>query len=365
MTQAQFVESCVETVADSAKTVARQSRGRPAAKKLLRTLAGKKNILVTTHLHPDPDALASAMGMTLLLKSRLKDANVTLSVKGKLGGGINSRFAELSKLNLSPWPERALSKFDAIILLDTQPPFAFSPLPPEIQPIAVVDHHRPYKRKPRCAFCDVRTDVGATASIVFSYLMELDVPISPSLAASMLYAIESDLAGAAGTPGELDNIALSNLTLLADTHILYQMRYVALPESYFQSFALGLQNAVYFEHALISHLQQIDSLEKPAILADAMLRFDKVDWVMVTAIHQGRLLVSLRTSDPQMTAADMIRRVLRTDGEGGGHLRKAGGAIQLENGSPTEIERVRANIKRRFLRALRIKQTRGTKLVTD
>ena len=43
--------------------------------------------------------------------------------------------------------------------------------------------------------------------------MELEVAIKPDLAATLLYAIESDLAGAAGTPGELDNIALSSLTL--------------------------------------------------------------------------------------------------------------------------------------------------------
>ena len=54
-----FVESCVETVADSAVAVERRSRGRPRAKKLLELLADKKNVLVTTHQHPDPDALAS------------------------------------------------------------------------------------------------------------------------------------------------------------------------------------------------------------------------------------------------------------------------------------------------------------------
>ena len=44
---------------------------------------------------------------------------------------------------------------------------------------------------------------GATGTIIFSYFMELEQPISPDLAATMLFAIESDLAGAAGQPGEL------------------------------------------------------------------------------------------------------------------------------------------------------------------
>src|SRR5258706_6411511 len=105
---------------------------------------------------------------------------------------------------------------DAIVLRHTQPPFALSPLPPGVEPIAVIDHHRSRHGTLHCPFCDVRVDVGATSSIIFSYLMELDVPIKPDLAATLLYAVESDLAGAAGTPGELDTIALSSLTLLAD-----------------------------------------------------------------------------------------------------------------------------------------------------
>jgi hypothetical protein len=59
----------------------------------------------------------------------------------------------------------------------------------------------------------------------------------------------------------------------------------------------------------------------------------------------------------------MLRRLLRGIGEGGGHRTKAGGVIRLANGSATEIERVRALIRRRYLRALKVHQSRGQKLV--
>src|SRR4051812_17277876 len=73
-TMTAFVESCVQTTAGTATAVDRKARGNPRAKKLLRTLADKKKILVTTHLHPDPDALASSFALCTLLSSRLKDA---------------------------------------------------------------------------------------------------------------------------------------------------------------------------------------------------------------------------------------------------------------------------------------------------
>jgi nanoRNase/pAp phosphatase (c-di-AMP/oligoRNAs hydrolase) len=360
-----FVESCVGTVADSAVAVERQAKGRPRAAKLLKILSDKKNILITTHLHPDPDALASASAMAYLLEQKLKGAKVHISIKGRVGGGINEVFVKHANVELQPWDDAALAGYDAILLLDTQPPFAFSPLPAGIEPTAVIDHHRSRHGTLHCPFCDVRVDVGATSSIVFSYFMELDVPIKPDMAATLLYAVESDLAGAAGTPGELDTIALSSLTLRADPRKLYQMRYVALPQSYYAAFADGLANAVVYDHAMVSHLETIDSLEKPAVIADFLLRYDKVDWSLVTAVHDGKLLMSIRTGSPKMSAADMARRIMRKIGEGGGHRTKAGGFIKLETSMPAEVERWREVLRRRFLRALLIKGARPHRLVNQ
>jgi nanoRNase/pAp phosphatase (c-di-AMP/oligoRNAs hydrolase) len=359
-----FIESCVQTAADRAAVVHRGARGKPRARKLLRVLEGKKNILITTHRHPDPDALASSMALRALLSAKLKDARISLSIKGNIGGGINDAFTRHAPLNLVPWDEPALNQYDAIILLDVQPTFAYNPLPAGIMPTAIIDHHRAPGRRPQCPFCDIRKDVGATASIVFSYFMELEIPISPELAATLLYAIESDLAGAAGMPTDLDNLALSNLTLIADTHKLYVMRYVDLPQSYYQAYYNGLHNALCFENlAVISFLETIDSLEQPAVIADFLLRLDKAQWALVTAIYESRLVFSLRSSDPKRSAGQIARRLIRNLGEGGGHRTKAGGYVTLENGTPTEIERIRATLKRRLLRALKLKISRGQKLV--
>ena len=367
-----FVESCVETVADSAVAAERRARKQPRARALLDLLADKKNVLITTHQHPDPDALASGLAMCNLLGQKLKGAKVTMSIKGRIGGGINEMFVRLSNLKLLPWDDAMLKDFDAIVLLDTQPMFAFSPLPPDVKPLAVIDHHRGKSRKSLgdCAFCDIRTDVGATSSIVFSYYMELEVPIKGELAATLLYAIETDLAGAAGTPGELDQVALSSLTLLADNRKLYQMRYVDLPQGYYLAYAHGLANAVYWENgtsgAVLSHLESIDSMEQPAVIADFLLRFDKVQWAMVTAVHEGKLVISIRTSNTsKLSAADMARRVLRNIGEGGGHRTKAGGFVRLDTGSAAEVDRFREMLRRRYLPPLGIKGQRGQKLVPN
>jgi len=49
-------------------------------------------------------------------------------------------------------------------------------------------------------------------------------------------------------------LSLSSLTLLADTRKLYKMRYVDLPQSVYVAYANGMNNAVYYDNALITYL---------------------------------------------------------------------------------------------------------------
>jgi nanoRNase/pAp phosphatase (c-di-AMP/oligoRNAs hydrolase) len=352
-----FVESCVETVADSAVQAERRARGRgrPRALRLLAALAGKKNILVTAHQHPDPDALASAMGVCTLITEKMPGTKATLSIKGQLMGGMNEGFVRISNLKLAPWDDAAIPQYDAIVLVDTQPQFPLSPLPPGVTPTAVIDHHRGRGMKPNCPFVDIRPEVGASASIVFSYFMELEVPIRPDLAATLLFAIETDLAGLAGTPGELDNIALSSLTLLADPRKLYQMRYVDLPQSYFRAYAEAIGNAVWQDGVLMTHLKTVDSLEKPAVMGDFLLRFDKVGWALVTAEYDGKLVLSLRTQHRTQSAADAMKKIVQPVGQGGGHKTKAGGFVDISKMNAAEVEELRQTLWRRYLKAIGVK----------
>src|SRR6266536_2546504 len=104
-----FVESCAKTITGSAAAVVRQSRGRPRARQLLRLLADKKNILITTHEHPDPDAMASCLALQTLITKALPASDVKVMLKGRIGGGLNEMFAQLINLEALSWDEAALS----------------------------------------------------------------------------------------------------------------------------------------------------------------------------------------------------------------------------------------------------------------
>ena len=359
-----FVDSCLNSLTDSTVKVEKRQHVRRRVGYLLRALAGKKRILITSHLHPDPDAIASCQAMQTLLASLMPEATMTVRLKGQVGGGINSAFTRIADLKQEPWSDAALPEYDAIILVDTQPAFSNSPLPPEFPPTVVIDHHRGRGRRARYPHLDVRTDVGATASILFSYFMERNIPIPAPLAATLLYAIESDLAGAAGQQGGLDTIAISSLTLLADTRRLYQMRYVDLPRLYYGAFARTVEAATTFGPAVVSHLGKVEFAEVPGVMADFLLRCEGINWAMVTAMHEGRFVFSLRTQNTNKSAGEVAYRISKEIGDGGGHFTKAGGVIRLPCECAADEQRVHTRLRRRLLRCLHVPLTRGSKLDT-
>ena len=355
------VDAAVAALTDSAIKARREQRTRPRVKKLLNALAGKSKIIVTSHLHPDPDALGSAQAMAVLLTTLLPEVKVRVCLRGQVGGGLNAGFTRVSGLQYECWDERH-DPDEAIVLVDTQPGFANSPLPPGLFPTAIIDHHRGRGRRAKVPFADIRINVGATASILFSYFMEANVPISATLAASMLYAIETDLSGIAGTQGGLDTLAISSLVLLADTKRLYQMRYVDLPPVYYAAFAESVKHATSYDDLIISYLDKADYAEMPGVMADFLLRCRGVTWTMMTAIHDGRLAFSIRTSAHDRSAGEVARRISDGMGDGGGHLTKAGGAIPLKTGTAREVSTIRARLGKRLLRCLEIPSNRGSKL---
>lgn len=357
-----FVDACLSTMTDSTVAVEKYQRVRPRVGKLLKALAGKSIIVVTSHLHPDPDALGSCQAIQALLTALLPDAKVLIRLSGQVGGGINDGFTRISRMDYELWDPANPPAYDALVLVDTQAGFANCQLPPGTVVTAVIDHHRGRGRRAKADFTDVRIDVGATASILFSYFMEAKIAITPELAATMLYAIESDLSGIAGQQGGLDTIAISSLTLLADTKRLYQMRYVDLPPAYFAAFAETIKQTTRYGEVLISHLDHVDFAEMPGVMSDFLLRCRGISWTMVTALHDGRFVFSIRTKVAHRSAGEIARAISDGLGDGGGHLTKAGGAIPVTDPSPGDLDALRVRLGRRMLRCLKVPITKGAKL---
>ena len=200
-----FIESCIDATAGSAAHLDRKTWRRPRVNQLIR------------HLKDHPDASSSPPTSTPTpMPSPAASASRTCSrtscpapmsppvFKGRSAAGSTASSPSTACPTTSPGTESTSPHSMPSACSIASPPSPTAPSHPRSAPSPVIDHH-PAIRGQRCRapFNDIRRNVGASSSIVFGYFMEKDIDIPKDIAALMLYGIESDLAGAAGQPGDL------------------------------------------------------------------------------------------------------------------------------------------------------------------
>ena len=98
-----------------------------------------------------------------------------------------------------------------------------------------------------------------------------------------------------------------------------------------------------------------------AEVADFLLRLDAVEWAMAIACYNKYLYVSVRTTDRNTNAGELLRKVLGSR-SAGGHDLIAGGRVRIEDGGIGR-EKAAVTVKDRLLKALNIDTTSCEHLV--
>jgi len=327
-------------------------------------LKGATSVTFVSHVHPDPDSLGSMMGLAHLVETCL-GKRTRLTRDGLISRAENRAMVELLNLELCP-----IEKFtwdddgEAVVMVDSQPNTGRHNLDPCIPLYGVVDHHDTPGDVSEVPFVDVRQSLGATCSLVTSYLIEQNVPLPPRLATGLLYGIETELAGYPREASEMDDSALIYLYPLADKDLLARIRNARLPQSYFGCLVQALQSSFIYDRLIISWVHDLPQPELAAEVADFLIRFEEVDWVMCAGVYNDKLILSVRSSVENAQAGEMLKKVVHGLGRAGGHDRRAGGTVYLNSTSTSAIEQVQGELRRRLLKALYIDECRGQRLVS-
>jgi nanoRNase/pAp phosphatase (c-di-AMP/oligoRNAs hydrolase) len=321
-------------------------------------------VTFVSHVHPDPDSLGSMMGLSHLVNTRL--GKPTRMIRdGVIGRAENRAMVELLDLELcSTKLLHDADPLEAVVMVDSQPNTGRHNFPCQVRLYGVIDHHDTPGDLTGIPFTDVRNTVGATCSVVTSYLMEQEVPIPPRIATGLLYGIETEVAGFPREAGELDEIALAHLYPLADKDLLARIRHARLPQSYFGCLVQALQSSFIYDRLIISWINELPQPELAAEVADFLMRFEEVEWALAAGVFEDKLILSLRSSAPDAQAGDVLRTVVNGMGKAGGHDRRAGGTIYLSSGAQSHLDDVRSDLRRKLLRALKIEECRGQRLVS-
>ena len=333
------------------------------SERLLKVLSKFERVVLVSHIHPDPDSLGSMMGLAHLISTNL-NIPVTLTRDGFIGRAENQAMVRCLKLNLTPIEEIEWDEGQAVIMVDSQPKTGRHSIPDEVKIHAVIDHHEPCGETQGVPFVDIRSNVGATCTIVTGYLMEQKLDLPQDLATGLYYGIESELTGFPREATRYDDGAAMYLYQDLDKDLLAQIHNARLPHSYFETLIEALQNSFTYGKLITSWTGELPQAELAAEIADFLIRFEEVEWSFCAGIYHDHLVMSMRTVHADGRAAYVLQDVVKGLGRAGGHDRRAGGAIPLQSNSASALEQLRSTLRKRLLTALDIDECRGQRLVS-
>ncbi|MGL5096780.1 MAG: DHH family phosphoesterase, partial [Planctomycetia bacterium] len=286
-----------------------------------------------------------------------------LTRDGLISRAENRAMVEVLNLELTPIEDVEWCDGDAVVMVDSQPNTGRHTFCNSIPLRAVIDHHETPGELDDVPFVDVRPSVGATCTLVTRYLIEQDVTPSEKVATALLYGLETEVTGYPREACQYDDEALLYLYPLADKDQIAQIRNARLPHSHFGCFLQALQSSFIYDRLVISWVNQLPQPEQAAEVADFMIRFEEVDWAVCAGVFGESLILSVRAAKSNVKAGELLRQVVGKLGKAGGHDRRAGGCIPLTSTSASAVEELQAELRRRFLKAMKIDEVRGQRLI--
>ena len=304
-------------------------------------------ILIIPHDFPDPDAFASAAAMHLLLKEKFHRPS-RIVFTGMVSRAENRAMLKHCRYSYTLADRLQLGrKRPAALVVDGVPWSGRVTVPPGARVVGVIDHHPQTRAKQGFeGLMDLRPGTGASASILYEYLKEAEVPVPAWLAALLLYAIATETMDFSRRFTPLDLEAYSALLPRANMKILGEIRHAELPRSYFALLRDAMDHAQLYGRVAWTHLDAVEHPEIVPEIADLLSRIERVTWTFCTAWRGDEMLISLRSSLPTARCGRLLRAVIGARGNAGGHHNMAAGTIDLTGKTPTEREELREEIVR-------------------
>jgi nanoRNase/pAp phosphatase (c-di-AMP/oligoRNAs hydrolase) len=314
---------------------------RTAGVRFRRLLAGEDEITVLMHPNPDPDAMSAAVGVASLADQ--VDVDATVQYPGQIRHQENRAFRTVLDLELEPIEHVSDLAAESVVLVDHNEPRGFAGAD-GVLPMAVVDHH-PGDGAGE-SFTDVRTDYGASASVVAEYFQDNDaVPVPPDKHASetasdltlstdtatgLLYGILSDTKHLTVGASEPDFAAAAYLYPGVDQDRLDRIANPAVDAEVLEVKARAIAGRRIEGSFAVADVGGVNNVDAIPQAADELIQLEGVSAVVVIGEREGTVHLSGRSRDDRVHMGNAIGAVLDDvdSGNGGGHSRMGGGTIE-------------------------------------
>ena len=171
--------------------------------------------------------------------------------------------------------------------------------------------------------------IQAITAVSFLGENSIDFEMNKRVATALAFGIRTDTLGFTRDFNAVDIRALSWLNAWVDSDLLRSIETPPRSQQTLESFSEGLNNRILVGKTLIAPISQMPNRDALAQIADFLLPTADVDNVIVFGPRRGRIILSARTSNPNIHIGRLLAEKW-PDGLAGGHKALAGGQIPFE-----------------------------------
>lgn len=290
-------------------------------------LAPRERIGILLQPDPDPDGIACGYALRLLLGR--KRTTAPLISFGEVKRPENVAMVQALGIDVQTVEPKELDDYDGLALLDVQPNVFGEDRPERLREIDVVIDHHPEKPGYRATLKDIRTNYGATATILTEYLRAANVELGPRLATALLYGIKSDTQLLGRETNSRDISSFAYLHAYHSPALLRRIERPALPQDGLRALGRALASSEVRDGFHILVLGRVREDVIPQV-ADLALQAEDAEWAIAAGSVGSNLVFSVRNSGYVRAAGEVVRDVVEGLGVGGGHRSMAKGIIPLK-----------------------------------
>ena len=292
---------------------------------VLRDIDGR--LAVVMHDNPDPDAIASAIALAHVARTVGIDADACYF--GDISHQENRALVNLLDLDLRKVGSvEQIAEYAGVALVDHSRPGVNDGLDPDTEVDVVIDHHPP--RAPiEARYVDLRSDVGATSTLLAEYLDRLGVTPDHVVATALLYGIRIDTRDFTREAVRADFEAAAFLLPNADESVLDRVEEPSMSPDVLATLSAAIRNRRVREDVLTTGVGRIRNRDALAQAADRLLNMEGISIVVVHGFVNETVYVSGRARGTDVDLGEVLRDALGSIGSAGGHADMAGAQIPL------------------------------------
>jgi len=319
--------------------------------KLFKVLKKSLPVAIVVHNNPDPDSLASAFALRAILENK-GYKRIKIYYDGLIGRAENQ--AMIKHLNIPLFKTKNMSSPESrqFVLVDCQPFSGNVTLPSTAKCIGAIDHHPKQEKASQLPFLDVKPDYGAGSTIIYEYFKSLDINISRDIATALFFAVFSETEGLGREGSSADRKAYLELLPLVSFSQLSKIQFPALSKEFVVRLSDVLINTFYYKNFCGVVLAQLPYPDFVAEMADFLLRIKNISWSLCVGSFKDLVYISVRTSNVEANAPEIMKKIIPSYGTSGGHDMVAGAQIKINDTKGKSIDFLKKDIVRKMLREL-------------